>query len=201
LHKTKEDFNKVYARKNILELVKKEIHLYSGKKVFLSFVSDPYPAINKELRLTRSILQLFRDYNVIPIILTKSKQATTDFDVLQNMPDAEFGMTMTFSVLNQEASFKYEPKASTPIQRYYALEYAHAVGIKTWVSLEPVIDPVETLKIVDETYEIVDQYKVGKLNYAKSDIDWKKFLNDFHKKMDEYGNKFLIKDSLKKYQE
>jgi hypothetical protein len=31
--------------------------------------------------------------------------------------------------------------------------------------LEPVIDPKETLKIIEETHEYVDHYKVGMWNY------------------------------------
>lgn len=202
LHKTKEDFKNVYARKNILELVKKEVHLYSGKKVFLSFVSDPYPEIENELKITRSILELFYENKVIPIILTKSKYATNDIDILIKMHKAEFGMTMTFSILSPSysLSLKYEPKAASPIERYFILERAFLLGIKTWVSLEPVIDPIETLQIINETHGIVDKYKVGKLNYSKDNkIDWEKFTNQAIEKFTKYGKQYLIKDSLKKY--
>ncbi|MGE5604285.1 MAG: hypothetical protein ACM3YE_01175 [Bacteroidota bacterium] len=46
-----------------------------------------------------------------------------------------------------------------------------------WASLEPVIDPEESLEIIRQTHEYVDLYKVGKLNYNQIEktIDWREF--------------------------
>jgi hypothetical protein len=68
--------------------------------------------------------------------------------------------------------------------------------------LEPVIDPAQTLRIIDLTHEYVEHYAVGKLNYhplAKT-IDWAQFLKDVLAKLKQYGNSYYIKDSLREYE-
>ncbi len=55
---------------------------------------------------------------------------------------------------------------------------AHDRGIKTWVSLEPVIDPEQALILVDTLHRYVSHWKVGKINHhpeAENGVDWVKF--------------------------
>jgi DNA repair photolyase len=100
--------------------------------------------------------------------------------------------------MNQEKSLKFEPHAALPIERFLALEEAHDRGIETWVSLEPVIDPSETLYIINRTHSYVDSYKIGKLNYrpeAKK-VDWTKFVREAVNLLESYNKKYYIKKSL-----
>ncbi|GAG16265.1 unnamed protein product [marine sediment metagenome] len=56
---------------------------------------------------------------------------------------------------------------------------AHERGIKTWVSVEPVVDPVEALMVIETLLPYVDLWKVGKLNHdpeREKAINWKNFL-------------------------
>ena len=78
---------------------------------------------------------------------------------------------------------------------------AKKFGIKTWVSFEPVLYPEQTLKLLDVTYNFVDLFKVGKLNYHKkqSIIDWNKFYLNITEKLKKYNKDFYIKKDLKKY--
>ena len=57
------------------------------------------------------------------------------------------------------------------------------------------------LKIIEETYEFVDLYKVGTLNYNEKakEIDWTKFGNDAISLLKKYNKNYYIKDDLKKY--
>ena len=76
------------------------------------------------------------------------------------------------------------------------MRYAHARGIPTWASLEPVIDPIQTLSIIYETHEYVDEYKVGKLNYLHTDIDWRIFCVNLASQLNKFNCAYYIKDSL-----
>jgi len=52
------------------------------------------------------------------------------------------------------------------------------MGIRTWVSIEPVIDPDQALALIEERHPLVDHWKIGKINYDKeieNKIDWYKF--------------------------
>lgn len=197
MHKTREDFNEVFPRKNILTEVRKIVHKYRGKKVLLSFASDPYPAIEKEYELTRKILQLFIVAKIIPVILTKSNYADRDFDILKEAGGI-YGATLTFI---KEGTHKWEPGAAVPQQRLLNLKKAHEMGIKTWVSLEPVIKPSETLELIDISHEYVDEYKIGKLNYLPEakEINWNWFLQMVIDRLKKYNKKFYIKKDLWEY--
>ena len=75
----------------------------------------------------------------------------------------------------------------------------HEAGIHTWVSLEPVIDPEQTLELIRETAPFVDLYKVGKLNYVKSEIDWRMFGARAIKILESLDKKYFIKTDLAKH--
>ena len=72
------------------------------------------------------------------------------------------------------------------------------MGISTFVSLEPVWTADQALELIDQTYEFVDLFNVGKLNYNKQqkEVDWKKFRHDVVEKFENYGQKYYIKKDL-----
>jgi hypothetical protein len=88
-----------------------------------------------------------------------------------------------------------------PEDRLRALEEAHKRGIETWASLEPVIDPAETLELIRRSHGFVDHFKVGKWNHDKraDSIDWRKFAVEVVELLDSLGCDYYIKDDLKPF--
>jgi len=205
LKKDRETFHKLsQARVNLLEKVKKdcENNLLEGRRVHLCFTCDPYQDIDLELQLTREVLKLFEYYNVNFQILTKGgMRAVRDFDLYK--PGDSFGSTLTFSCTTSGGALSVlmEPSAASPENRINAIMTAKEAGIKTWVSLEPVISPEESLLLIKSTHRFVDLYKVGTINYneRKKEIDWKKFGKDAVALLEGYGKEYYIKDDLKAY--
>ena len=68
-----------------------------------------------------------------------------------------------------------EPNAAPPCCRLQALDEAHQRGIRTWVSMEPVLNAEDVLGTLRFNHRFIDRYKIGKLNYHPSTIDWKAF--------------------------
>lgn len=201
LKKDRELFHaKVEERANFLSKVESDCKsgLLDGKVVHLSFVCDPYPEIEKELEVTRNVLKLFQTYGISFQMLTKGGTlAVRDFDLYK--PGDAFGSTLTF--VHEADSLKWEPKAALPKDRLFALKEAHNRGIKTWVSLEPVVDPNQTLELIKVTKDYVDLYKVGTINYheLKDTIDWNDFGTKAIASLEKYKKEYLIKNSLKAY--
>ena len=73
-------------------------------------------------------------------------------------------------------------------------------GIQTWVSCEPTIDPVGVLKLI-ETGAYIDLFKIGKLNYHPSSVDWAHFGRVAEERCKEYKRNYYIKDSLRREME
>ena len=185
-------------RVNIINALRKEIPEYLGREIFLCFTCDLYQQLNDQFNVARIAIDIIGQAGAIPIILTKGgKRSENDFDLLKKY-NGKYGATLTF--INDSDSKKWEPSAALPKERFAALKTAHAMGIKTWASLEPVIDPDQSLKIIDTTHGYVDFYKIGKWNHDKraKGINWKKFVEDIVCLLKSYDKEFYIKNDLKK---
>ena len=80
-----------------------------------------------------------------------------------------------------------------------ALAAFHARGIETWVSLEPGIDTNETLAIIEATHSYVDFFKLGRLNYQESEIDWQDHTARLISLFEQLGVRYYVKLDLAPY--
>jgi len=195
-------FGNPEPRKGIIEQLQKDATKLAQKNgphsVLLCFSTDPYQPINDIHQLTRQAIEILHDNNLNVTILTKGgKRAERDFDLLT--PNDSLAVTLTF--LDEKPSLKWEPGAAIPEERIESLKKAHDLGIKTWVSLEPVIDPDVSIEIIRQTHTFVDLYKVGKINYhsIEKSIDWSKFLKNVKAVLEEHGCQYYIKKDLMVY--
>lgn len=206
------EFLKATPRSNITLRLKNDAPIaaltYEGqdKHALLCFTCDPYQPIDEIYGFTRQAILILHANGFNVTILTKGgHRARRDLDLLG--PGDQFATTLTF--LDSDNSIKWEPQAAIPIERIETLRYAHELGITTWVSLEPVIDPAESIEIIRQTHTFVDLFKVGKLNYTEKlpepfrlqvkGIDWSKFAKDVTTVLDEYGCQRYIKNDLRRY--
>ena len=202
--KKKEEFiNNAKIKDNIIERLEKNLKLLSKKKVkklpvLMSFSCDPYQPIEKAEKVTRVAIQMLNEHKFPVRILTKGgKLAQRDFDLLVKNKRKEFGVSLTLT--NKKQQIEWEPRAATYKQRVANLKKAKKLGIKTWVSLEPILDLEQTLNIIDSTHDFVDRYGVSKLNYNKHQrtIDWKEAKEKIVAKLKSYNKKTIIHKSLK----
>jgi len=165
--------------------------------VFLSFIGDVYQAANDEHHMTRQAIDILNRHGLPVTILTKGgSRAIRDFSLLASHPGNSFGATLTHD--DYAVSEQWEPGAARPKDRVDTLKYAHDLGISTWVSFEPVIDPEAVYRLLDATHPFVDEYKVGKLNYhpRSKEIDWVAFRTRIVERLEQLGKRYLIKRSL-----
>jgi len=168
--------------------------------VLLSFTCDPYQKLDEKYKLTRTAIALMNDNDIAYTILTKGgNRSRRDFDLLCERPDlATYAATLVFTDESQREI--YEPGAASTSERIECLRDVHEMGIKTWASLEPVYDPVQTMELVKQTHEFVDLFKVGKLNYQPEQhaVDWCKFGHDIVDLFESLGCNYYVKNDLKK---
>ena len=189
-------------RKGVIEQLQKDAARLAqknkGGSVLLCFSTDPYQPINDLHHLTRRAILILHSYGFDVTILTKGgERAARDFNLLR--PPDEFATTLTF--LNEAKSRNWEPYAALPQARIDSLKKAYSLGITTWVSLEPVIEPAETFEIIRQTHTFVDLFKVGKLNYRPEaeKIDWHKFAKEVINILEQYDCKYYIKKDLRRF--
>ena len=149
--------------------------------------------------VTREALLILEHYRMNATILTKGgTRACRDFDILQRN-NWSFGTSINHFFDYGMAEFEPEPCAN-PLDRIEAILTAKDMGIKTWVSLEPVIYPESALAIVQRLIDVVDHWKIGTLNYmpeVSNRVNWRNFLKDIEKILK--NRDYYIKQSLEKY--
>lgn len=201
---TRENFNAhVEPKKLIIERLSKDLRLIVEKKEFkrqpilMSFTCDPYQPMEQELELTRKAIVLLNIANFPVNILTKANVLPQrDFDILCEQKESQFGITLSMLDVNMQK--EWEPNAGTPKQRINNLKMAKKKNIKTWISLEPIIDIDQALKVIDQTHEFTDFYGVGKLNYNihQKTINWKEARKKIINKLEKRDKQYLIHKSL-----
>lgn len=173
-----------------------------GKRIALCFTCDPYPnekfihpttgkIWTVDTTPTRDIIRLIKNSGNYVQILTKNP-TTRDFDLLGE--NDWFGITLTGR--DEDAAIN-EPRAMKTSDRIMTLYDAEIAGINSWVSFEPVLDP-------EFVYEMIEQlppvklYRIGKLNYYPSDINW----GDFGRKVEalckRLNRNYYIKEDLRR---
>lgn len=177
-----------------------DLKLLAGKNVepvLMCFSCDAYQPLNDKLQYARKAIMLFNKYDVAFQVLSKGgMRCVSDFELYKPGRDV-FAATLTF--LDDSKSLQWEPGAALPGDRLEALQLAHEAGIKTWVSLEPVIEPAESLKCIEACIDFVDGFKVGTWNHdaRAANIDWKKFGMEAVKKIKEAGKELYVKHDLR----
>ena len=171
---------------------------FEGDKrpVLLSFTTDPYCSMERKTALTRTAIEILHKHGLRVTILTKGgNRALRDFDLLR--PGDAFAVTLT--CLSQTESEYWEPSAAPPQERLHTLSVAHSMGIETWVSLEPVLYPEDTMALIKTSMPYVNSFKVGMLNYNKhaDSIDWKSFGWSIKSYLEGLGAKYYIKADLR----
>jgi DNA repair photolyase len=193
-----DDFADVKPRDGIVEATKKQLSCgkYKGKIIMLCFTCDPYPA-EIDTTPTREIIKAIKDSGSYVQILTKGgNRALRDFDLLDT--NDSFGVTL--SCLTNEVAASEEHNAASPDERILTLETASRLGIKTWVSFEPVIAPMGVLTLIERIPELTGKdtlLKIGKLNHHISGTDWNWFGNEAERICKEKGWNYYIKDDLR----
>lgn len=190
-------------RKDILEKLEKELAKGAPKEqVLLSFIGDPYCKAEMDHNITQRILYLFDFYKVPTAILTKGgSRCLRDLDFFKVFRNGNIKVGTTLTFIDKDDSLKYEPGAAIPEDRLNTLRTLHENGIKTWVSLEPVLDAEQAFALIDASHEFVDEYRVGKWNHSPEagQIDWEKFGDMVLLKLRRNGCRFYIKKDLQKH--
>lgn len=142
---------------NIVELQKHGL--------FFSFTTDPM--IFGTVSLTCEAVRICIKNDVPVKILSKSAKYEESF--LANILDLTwdkiaFGFTLT-------GHDELEPGASSNSERISAMKKLHDAGFKTFASIEPVIDIHSSYRMIEETHEFCDLYKIGPESGKKYSIN------------------------------
>ena len=131
----------------------------------MTFLGDAYQPAEMSLGLTAMIARQLIGFNLPFTILTKSARINRDFGLLSSY--RKFRLGMSFTTVNQREVNDWEPGTGLVRDRIEILRAFKNCGIKTWVSLEPVMSVKSTIKVIDTIHPYVDLFKIGALNHME----------------------------------
>ncbi len=188
-----------------VEEAKRYLKVKGKRTIVVSFTTDPYPPIEFESNRTRKVLEVLASSHHKVMILTKNPcLALRDIDVMLN-GSAEFWLGTTITVIPDSSARMFEPKAPPPSQRIAAIKAAKYLGLKTWISIEPIIPYYTNIyEIIYRTRDFTDFYVFGALNYPTQTLgkQFKKHLKEYYKTIFNIFNlkkPHFIKKELRKY--
>src|SRR6516162_7611856 len=113
---------------------------YSCQPIALGSNTDPYQPVERRLRITRSILEVLRDFRHPVTIVSKAALIQRDIDILAEMAkDRLATVTISVTTLDHRLARRMEPRASTPERRLETIAALAAAGVPTGVLAAPMI--------------------------------------------------------------
>ena len=113
---------------------------YACRPLALGSNTDPYQPVERRLEVTRSILEVLRDFRHPVTIVTKSALIQRDLDILCEMAKDRLAMvTVSVTTLDRALARVMEPRAATPGRRLETIAALAAAGVPTGVLSAPMI--------------------------------------------------------------
>lgn len=132
----------IAVKKNAAPLLKNEFEKKSWKGEIITFsgATDCYQPLEAVYHLTRSCLEVCRDYRNPVCLITKGFLVVRDADLIVDLHRRAYALVIvSIPFANEETARKIEPQASTVERRFKAVELLSKKGIPTGVSLAPTI--------------------------------------------------------------
>ena len=102
--------------------------------------TDPYQPVERELKVTRSILKVLSDFNNPVGIVTKGHLVTRDIDILADMARRNLAeVFLSITTLDKDLARDMEPRASAPHRRLDAIKRLADAGVPVGVMTAPMI--------------------------------------------------------------
>ena len=116
---------------------------YVCKHIMLGSNTDPYQPVEKELRITRSILEVLAETRHPVMITTRSTLLLRDLDLLAPMA-AQGLASVVYSITTFDHDMKrrLEPRSAASLARLAAIRELHAAGVPVGVLAAPMIPAV-----------------------------------------------------------
>ena len=133
---------KLFAKPNAAELLRAELAKpgYVCDPIALGTNTDPYQPIEREWKVTRSVLEVLAACEHPFSIVTKSALVERDIDVIAPMAAKNMARVfLSITTLDKDVARKLEPRAAAPHRRLQALRTLSAAGIPVGVMVAPVI--------------------------------------------------------------
>ena len=136
---------KLFAKEGAAELLERELASpkYRPAPIAFGANTDPYQPIERQYRITRSLIETLARARHPLTIVTKSNLILRDLDILAPMArDNLVKVFVSVTTLDRGLARQMEPRAPTPQKRLEAIEALNDAGVPAGVMAAPVIPAI-----------------------------------------------------------
>jgi DNA repair photolyase len=133
---------RIFYKPNAAALLRDELRKkgYVCRPIALGSNTDPYQPAERKLGVTRSILEVLREFHHPVTIVTKGALIQRDIDILSDMAREKLAVvTVSVTTLDRGLARTMEPRAATPERRIETIAALSKAGIPTGVLSAPMI--------------------------------------------------------------
>ena len=142
--------SRLFAKEGAAELLERELAeaKYRPAPIAFGANTDPYQPIERQYRITRSLIETLQRARHPLTIVTKSNLILRDLDILRPMGrDRLVKVFVSVTTLERELARKMEPRAPTPQKRLEAIEALNDAGVPAGVMVAPIIPAINDAEI------------------------------------------------------
>jgi DNA repair photolyase len=133
---------KLFAKPNAADLLRRELAKpgYVCEPIALGTNTDPYQPIEREWKVTRSILEVLAECAHPFSIVTKSALVERDVDLIAPMAAKNMARVyVSITTLDRDLARTLEPRAAAPHRRLQTVKALAAAGVPVGVMVAPLI--------------------------------------------------------------
>lgn len=166
--------SRIFAKVNAPQLLLRALAKpsYVAEAIALGINTDAYQPCERELGLTRKILQVLHDCEHPLALITKSSLIERDIDLLAPMAaKRQAAVAVTITTLDPALARTLEPRAAAPARRLRTIRTLAEAGIPVSVSIAPVI-PFITEPDLERVIEAAAEAGAVRASYIILRLPW-----------------------------
>lgn len=141
---------KIFYKVDAAILLEAEINKpkYECQPIMLGANTDPYQPLEKQLKITRQLLEILNTYNHPVGIITKSNMIERDMDILSDMAKRNLvNVAISITTLSNPLKLILEPRTSGPRARLRTVQKLREATIPVRVMLAPIIPMINDMEL------------------------------------------------------
>ena len=131
----------VDVKENAVERLRRRRGSLDGKLIYMSSVTDPYQPIERQIELTRGLLEMLARHRPKLVVQTRSPDVVRDADLFREIVDrgGRVQVNMTVTTDDEDVRRTFEPFCPSNAARLRAAGELCAGGVDTCVTMTPLL--------------------------------------------------------------
>ncbi len=166
--------SRIFAKVNAPEVLRRELARpsYVPESIALGVNTDAYQPCERELRITRGVLEVLQECQHPVGLITKSALIERDIDIIAAMAARhQAAVAITLTTLDPQIARTLEPRAAAPARRLRTIRTLSEAGIPVGVSIAPII-PFVTEPEIERLLEAVREAGAVHAHYVVLRLPW-----------------------------